>query len=101
MGQPVYRDGFMMRNVALGAVLGFGLVVLLLSIFGGNPPPPSPAPPVAVAVDAGAGPAAVLEPYGTAQKIVTPQLAPQNRGELIRQLAAQRRLELTARDGGP
>jgi len=39
----------MMRNVAIGAVLGFGVMVLVLSIFGMQAPSQSPAP-VAVTV---------------------------------------------------
>ena len=63
----------MMRNVAIGAVLGFGAVVLVLSIFGGQPPPPAPAPVAAaaeLAADAGAAP--VLTPLNVAPVVVAP-----------------------------
>ncbi len=39
----------MMRNVALGAVIGFGLVVLVLSITGREAPPIAPQAPAAPA----------------------------------------------------
>ncbi len=54
----------MMRNVAIGAVLGFGLVVLLLSVFNTQPPPAAPPP----AVDAGMG----IVPMNVAPVVVLP-----------------------------
>jgi hypothetical protein len=50
----------MMRNVALGAVLGFGLMVVLLSVFGKD----TPAAPVADAVVDAGTPARRLMPEG-------------------------------------
>jgi hypothetical protein len=78
----------MMRNVALGAVIGFGFMVLLLSILGREAPPrlPPPAPePAAVVPDAGtpprppppAAPAAVPSNDG-GPVAVAPTLAPFN-----------------------
>src|SRR4051812_11916459 len=84
----------MMRNVAIGAVLGFGLVVLFLSVFKTEAPPPAPpapvapvapAAPAAAAVVAAApeaaapsvadgGPATALIPVNAAPVIVTPSL---------------------------
>lgn len=54
----------MMRNVAIGAVLGFGLVVLLLSVFNTQPPPAAPPPEV----DAGVG----IIPMNVAPVVVLP-----------------------------
>jgi hypothetical protein len=91
----------MMRNVAIGAVLGFGLVVLFLSIFNTEPPPPAPppapaaappapapaaeaaaappaaapaAPAVAEAAANDGGPATALVPLNTAPVVVTPNI---------------------------
>jgi hypothetical protein len=57
----------MMRNVAIGAVLGFGLMVLLLSVFNTTPPPAAPPP----AVDAGAA----IVPMNVAPVVVLPPLS--------------------------
>ena len=62
-----------MRNVAIGAVLGFGLVVLLLSIFNNEAPPQAPAPVAgAPALDAGS----VLIPLNAGPVVVLPSVAP-------------------------
>ena len=63
----------MMRNVAIGAVLGFGLVVLLLSIFN-NEAPPQAVAPVATAETGGDGGAPALVPLNVAPVIVVPTL---------------------------
>jgi hypothetical protein len=54
----------MMRNVALGAVLGFALVVALLSVFGKDAPPVPPAPSAAVPPVQDAGLALRMLPVG-------------------------------------
>lgn len=59
----------MMRNVAIGAVLGFGLVVLLLSIFNNEAPPLAPA-----GGGGGGGGAPALVPLNVGPVIVVPQL---------------------------
>lgn len=76
-----------MRNVAIGAVLGFGLVVLLLSVFNAEPPAPLPAPVAqAPAVDADGGAAQVLMPLNVAPVVVKPELRVNNfqRREMMR-----------------
>ncbi len=61
----------MMRNVAIGAVLGFGVMVVVLSIFGTQSAAPAPQPiqvtvaPVAGA-DASEGPATAFVPLKVA-----------------------------------
>jgi hypothetical protein len=64
----------MMRNVAIGAVLGFGLVVLLLSIFNNEAPPQAPPPVVVAEGDAGAP---ALIPLNVGPVILVPQLKDQ------------------------
>jgi hypothetical protein len=103
----------MMRNVAIGAVLGFGLVVLFLSIFNAQPPPPAPAPgtappsaPAAAAADGSAndgGPAATLVPVNIAPVITTPNLRMNSneRRLMIRDLLREQRPAVNpAGDGG-
>ncbi len=75
----------MMRNVALGAVIGFGVMVLLLSILGRDAPPrlPPPAPEPAAAVpDAGRPPspppAAPVVANDAGPVAVAPLVAPLN-----------------------
>lgn len=89
----------MMRNVAIGAVLGFGLVVVLLSVFNTSPPPPAPPPvavaaPVMVALDAGPAPNLEVNTAPVVLKapvIDNPVIDNQRRHELMRQILNERR----------
>ncbi|MBK7858890.1 MAG: hypothetical protein IPJ65_09785 [Archangiaceae bacterium] len=101
----------MMRNVAIGAVLGFGLVVLLLTVFKADPPvPPAPAAvPVVTAAPAGdadGGMAAALVPMNAAPVVVTPNLKalPDSRRLMMRQMLREQhdavRNSAVVTDGG-
>jgi hypothetical protein len=89
----------MMRNVAIGAVLGFGVVVLLLSVFNQEPPPLHTGPAV---LDAGV--AQTLQPVNTAPVMKMPLMArdPAARQMLMErfQQMQQQRVELAPADAG-
>jgi hypothetical protein len=92
----------MMRNVAIGAVLGFAVVVLLLSVFNQEPPPP------AGAFFPDAGTATQLQPVNLAPVVKVPMMARDNgaRQQMLQRLQEvqqERNVELTpaaATDGG-
>ena len=64
----------MMRNVAIGAVVGFAVMVVLLTVFNNQPPPPAPPPAAAEASDAGMPAITTLELPGTVKIVNTPRL---------------------------
>jgi hypothetical protein len=83
----------MMRNVALGAVLGFALVVLGLSIFGKAAPPVAPEAPAAAPIDAGAAGVAEHLAPGALHSVARPASS-------LARVEMMRRLSPPSSDGG-
>lgn len=95
----------MMRNVALGAVIGFGVAVLLLSICASPPAPPALPPAVDNRTAVLVPPADAGEPAPRLMPILdnTPMLAqPTRNGQMMRNLQINRPLMFRApADAGP